>query len=159
MFSSVRKRIAGEPLVAVAILALAGAGMVTSSGCHGPSAADPPPPSGGRTYVLDFDTFAAEIDPILTANGCDNIACHGGGIRGTFELSPSADKDVAFDFDQAVLQVNGDAPAASPLLMKPLAEEAGGSAHAADPEQSGFMSTSDPDYEAILAWIESGEYQ
>jgi hypothetical protein len=150
----------GERFLAAVVFALAGTALAAMQGsCDGPSAADPPPPSGGRTYVLDFDTFAAEIDPILTANGCDNIACHGGGIRGTFELSPSADKDVAFDFDQAVLQVNGDAPAASPLLMKPLAEEAGGSAHAADPEQSGFMSTSDPDYEAILAWIESGEYQ
>jgi hypothetical protein len=124
--------------------------------CERASSTDPDPPSGGRSFVLDYDAFATVVDPILTANGCDNVTCHGGGIRGTFELSPAANKDVDMDFDQACMQVNGNDPAASPLLRKPLDEAAGGSAHAGG---SAFASTDDPDYQAILAWIEAGEYR
>jgi len=128
-------------------------------GCISSPSEDPPAPSGGQAFVLDFDVFATEIDSILTANGCDNLTCHGGGIRGTFELSPVNAKDIAMDFAQASLQVNGTDPASSTLLMKPLAEAAGGAAHAADPAQFGFTATSDPGYQAILAWIEAGEYR
>jgi hypothetical protein len=138
---------------------LFGCGSATAAavlaGCESPS--DPQPPSGGQVYVMDFDTFTVRIDPILTAHGCDHMACHGGGIRGTFELSPNTDKDVALDFTQASLQVNPANPAASPLLTKALAESAGGVAHAAPFDA--FASTSDPDYQAILAWIEAGEYR
>lgn len=126
-----------------------------SGGCD--TATDPEPPSGGQKYVLDYATFATQIDSILTAHGCDNIACHGGGIRGTFELSPSTNKDIALDFTQASLQVDPADPPASRLLRKPLAEAAGGIAHAAPSDA--FASTSDPDYQAILAWILAGEYQ
>jgi len=117
----------------------------------------PDPPTGGREYVLDYDVFAADIDTILTAHGCDNLSCHGGGIRGTFELSPAGDKNVGMDFVQAGYQVNADDPAASRLLMKPLDEAAGGTAHTA--QNGGWSSTSDSDYRAILAWIEAGVYR
>lgn len=100
--------------------------------------------------------FAAQIDTILTAKGCDNLNCHGGGIRGTFELSPVTDKNVRLDFDQSSLQVDGTDPAASTLLTKPLDPAAGGTAHGGG---SFFASTDDPDYQAILAWIRAGEYQ
>jgi hypothetical protein len=126
------------------------------NGCSGPTAG-PEPPSGGRAFVLDYNTFATVIDPILTAQGCDNVACHGGGIRGTFELSPNTQKNLSLDFSQASLQVTPTDFAASPLLMKPLAESAGGAAHAATPAQ--FASTDDPDYQAILSWIEAGVYR
>ena len=127
------------------------------SGCEMASIEDPDPPTGGREYILDYDVFAAEIDAILTAHGCDNLSCHGGGIRGTFELSPAGDKDVAMDFVQVGYQVDADDPAASRLLMKPLDEAGGGSAHTA--QSGGWPSTSDPDYRSILAWIETGVYR
>jgi hypothetical protein len=117
---------------------------------------DPPPPGGGSAYVLDYDVFVSDVDPILSAHGCDNLSCHGGGIRGTFELSPSDDKDVAMDFSQARLQVDGDVPEESPLLQKPLSEGAGGAAHAGT---APFDSVDDADYQTILAWIEAGEYR
>ena len=121
--------------------------------------ADPPPPGGGNTYVLDYDVFVADIDPILTARGCDDLSCHGGGIRGTFQLSPSADTDVNMDFAQSRLQVDGDVPGDSQLLAKPLAEGAGGLAHAGSTPLSTFDSVDDPDYQTILAWIAAGEYR
>jgi hypothetical protein len=125
-------------------------------GCEIASTESPEPPTGGREFVLDYNVFAAEIDTILTVHGCDNLSCHGGGIRGTFELSPAGDKDPGMDFVQAGYQVNAGDPAASRLLMKPLDEAAGGSAHTA--QSGGWTSTSDPDYQAILAWIEAGVY-
>lgn len=133
--------------------------LVLVTGCDMAPTPDPPPPSGGRAYVLDYEVFAAEIDTILTAHGCDNLSCHGGGIRGTFQLSPANDKDVDMDFTQVSLQVDAADPPASPVLAKPLAPEAGGVAHAADSGLFGFTSTGDPHYLAILAWIEAGEYQ
>lgn len=117
---------------------------------------DPAAPSGGQDYVLDYAVFATAVDSILTEKGCDNVSCHGGGIRGTFELSPNTDKDIDLDYEQASLQVNASDPEASPLLVKPLAESAGGVAHAG---QDFFLSTSDPDYQTILSWIEAGEYR
>jgi hypothetical protein len=130
--------------------------LATGSGCDRPSTTAPEAPGGGQTFVLDYGVFASQVDTILTARGCDNLSCHGGGIRGTFELSPVDDKDVAFDFAQARLQVNGTDPASSPLLMKPLAESAGGAAHGGG---TSFASTDDPDYQAVLAWIEAGEHR
>jgi len=131
---------------------------IVSVGCQGPSA-DPVVPSGGRQYVMDYTEFSTVVDPILTAHGCDNLSCHGGGIRGTFELSPANAKDVNLDFTQACLQVNPADPESSPLLAKPLSEAAGGSAHAGDSPSVSFPSTDDPDFQAILAWIQAGEYQ
>ncbi len=127
--------------------------------CRTPGTGDPTPPGGGRAYVLDYDAYVATVAPVLTARGCDTVACHGGGIRGTFALSPAADKDFTFDFDQAALQVDPADPAASPLLQKPLDEAAGGAAHAGSQAADGFAGTDDPDYQAILAWIEAGEYR
>ncbi len=129
------------------------------TGCKTADPVATKPPTGGREFVLDEASFAAVVNPILTARGCDNIACHGGGLRGTYELSPADDKNVAFDFLQSARQVDPEQPSQSSLLMKPLAPAAGGDVHTADPEVSGFLSTDDPDYQAILAWIEAGEYR
>jgi hypothetical protein len=130
---------------------------VFSHGCLSSPSEDPDPPSGGQKYVLDYGVFVSTIDSLLTDHGCDNLACHGGGIRGTFQLSPVDDKDVDLDFAQVILQVNGNDPAASPLLTKPLAEAAGGAVHT-DPTDA-FASTNDPNYQTILSWIKAGEFQ
>ena len=124
-------------------------------GCSSPTA-PPKPPSGGQTLVLSFSQFQQTIEPVLSRQGCDATGdCHGGGIRGTFQLSPPGAKDAQFDFDQASLQVYATNRAASPVLTAPLADSAGGTPHPYKP----FASTSDTDYQAILQWIQSGTMQ
>lgn len=137
---------------------LSGMAMMLA-GCGSADPTTPDPPTGGQAFVLDEAAFAMTVSPLLTSRGCDNTACHGGGLRGSFELSPSDDKNVAYDFLQVARQVNPESPEASSLLMKPLAPDAGGDVHTAEPQVSGFLSTADPDYQAILAWIEAGEYK
>jgi hypothetical protein len=121
-------------------------------GCSS-ATAPPPPPTGGQETTLSFAVFEQEIEPIIVEHGCDAEGdCHGGGIRGTLELSPPGAKDPRFDFDQVVLQVSVGDPVQSPILTEPLAEAAGGTPHSFKP----FATTSDPDYVAIRTWIMSG---
>lgn len=121
-------------------------------GCSSPTA-PPEPPGGGQTLLLDFTQFEQTVEPVLVAQGCDATGdCHGGGIRGSLQLSPPGAKDTRFDFDQVVLQVSASNRSASPILTEPLALAAGGTPHSVKP----FASTSDADYQAILAWIMAG---
>jgi len=123
---------------------------VAAGGCTSPSA-PPDPPSGGQEFVLDYQQFQQNVSPVLVQLGCNAMDCHGGGIRGTYELSPSA-SDPQFDFDQTSLQVNPYDKDQSMILSRPLA---GGAPHAYKP----FASTSDPGYQAIRAWILAGAFQ
>lgn len=118
--------------------------------------APPTPPGGGQELVLSYDEFVASVEPILTSQGCDAGGdCHGGGIRGSFELSPQDDKDPQFDFDQVVLQVSATSPPASLILTEPLELAAGGTPHGFKP----FLDTTNPDYQTMLQWILDGEVQ
>jgi hypothetical protein len=102
---------------------------------------------------LSFEQFEQTVEPILIAHGCDAAGdCHGGGIRGTLELSPPGAKDARFDFDQVVLQVSATAPQSSLILTEPLALAAGGTPHGVKP----FADTTDAGYQAILQWIRDG---
>jgi hypothetical protein len=124
-------------------------------GCTSPTA-PPAVPSGGQQLVMNFNQFASTVEPVLMAKGCDATAdCHGGGIRGTFQLSPPSAKDVHFDFDQASLQVWVAYRDSSPILRKPLALAAGGVPHSFKP----FATTADSGYLAIRAWVDSGVVQ
>lgn len=138
---------------------LLAAALLPLAGCRAANPVTPEPPGGGRAYVLDAAAFAATVAPVFTARGCDSVECHGGGIRGTFALSPAGAKNPDLDFAQASLQVTGDDPSASPLLRKPLLAAAGGAPHGGDADPGAFTSTDDPDYQAILDWIEAGEYR
>jgi hypothetical protein len=134
----------------LALLVLPGA----LDGCSSPT--QPAPPGGGQSVVYSYDEFAANVEPVLIRQGCDATGdCHGGGIRGTFALSPPGAKDTRYDFDQAVLQVSATSPASSPLLTQPLASSAGGTPHPYKP----FASTADSDYQAILQWVNDGVRQ
>jgi len=124
--------------------------------CDHSSPTNPEPPGVARRYVMNYDVFVNTVDPILSAQGCDNLNCHGGGNRGTFDLSPYNDKDPGFDYTQASLQVFPGDPVRSPLIMKALAEECGGATHGGG---AFFFSLDDPDYVAILTWIENGEFE
>ena len=141
-----RIRIRG-PVVLV-LLALPG----VLHGCSSPTA-PPAPPSGGQQLILSFDEFQQTVEPVLVRQGCDATGdCHGGGIRGSFQLSPPGAKDERFDFDQASLQVSATSRSSSPILTEPLALAAGGTPHGVKP----FASTSDPDYQSILQWVLDG---
>lgn len=115
--------------------------------------APPAPPGGGTALHLDYAEFAAAVEPILVRHGCDAEGdCHGGGIRGTLQLSPASAKNVRYDFDQVSLQVMSSDPDHSPILTKPLALAAGGSAHSVKP----FADTTDTEYLTIRAWVRAG---
>lgn len=133
---------------AVALVALA----IALPGCSSPTS-PPPPPGGGTVPTLSFEQFAATVEPVLQQHGCDAGGdCHGGGIRGSLQLSPPDAKDPQFDFDQVVLQVWAAHPDQSPILTEPLATAAGGTPHAIKP----FGSTADAGYVAIRDWILAG---
>ena len=144
MFERTRIRRAAAPL---ALLLSVAPGVV--QGCSTPTA-PPSPPGGGQTLTLSFTGFEQNVEPVLVRLGCDAGGdCHGGGIRGTLALSPPSAKDVRFDFDQVSLQVSAASPETSPILTEPLALGEGGTPHSVKP----FATTSDPDYQAIRAWI------
>lgn len=144
-------RRAGTPIFLSTLLAL---GALTGCGEDASSPTGPDVAGGGQERILDFETFRTAVAPVLHARGCSAAGdCHGGGLRGSFELSPASAPDTNFDFEQAVEQIDDLDPAASSLLRKPLAVEAGGDPHAF----VAFTSTDDDDYRTILAWIEAGE--
>ena len=141
----------GRQSAAVALMLLPLAGVV--HGCMSPTA-PPTAPAGGQTLLLDYDQFAATVEPVLMRNGCDADGdCHGGGIRGTLELSPATAKDVRYDFDQVCFQVTAAPRDSSLILRKPLALVAGGLPHAG---VKPFATTADSDYQAIRAWVQAG---
>jgi hypothetical protein len=138
-------------VVVLALLALWG-------GVHGCVSPTVPigPPGGGQHLALSFATFTSTVSPILERQGCDAGGdCHGGGIRGTLQLSPRGAKDLAFDFDQVSMQVYPTSRDLSPILTRPLALAAGGTPHPFKP----FASAADSDYIAIRAWIQAGVLQ
>src|SRR5215470_4708958 len=127
----------------------------TLASCSAPTS-PPPPPGGGSSLVLSFDRFQQTVEPVLVRHGCDATGdCHGGGIRGTLQLSPPGAKDVRFDFDQISQQVWVGNRDQSPVLTAPLALGAGGTPHPFKP----FASTTDSDYVAIRQWIDAGVVQ
>lgn len=135
-------------------LAVAALATLAWAGCSEPTPVEPP--TGGTRYVYSYEGFVQDVAPVLIHNGCDAGGdCHGGGLRGTLELSPRGSKDHRFDFAQVVQQVRGDRPVSSPLLTKPLSRSEGGDPHAVEP----FPSRDDPGYTAILRWIEAGVAQ
>jgi hypothetical protein len=121
-------------------------------GCASPTS-PPAPPGGGATLHLDYAAFASTVEPILTARGCDAGGdCHGGGIRGTLQLSPQSAKDTAFDFAQVSLQVTANHPDQSPILTRPLADAAGGTPHSV----KAWADTNDVEWRTIRAWVRAG---
>lgn len=121
-------------------------------GCVSP-AAPPAPPTGGLPVHLDYATFANAVEPILVAHGCDATGdCHGGGIRGTLQLSPPGAKSTTYDFEQVSLQVTPADPDRSPILTQPLALAAGGTPHSVKV----FADTNDAEYRTIRAWVRAG---
>lgn len=149
----------GLALLGLAAVGLPMLGLAMLGGCDTAAPTSPTPPGGGQQFVVDEAVYVATVAPVLTNKGCDNVACHGGGLRGSFQLSPADAKDYDYDFAQARLQLNPLDPEASNLLTKPLDPAAGGAVHTAPADPNGFLSKADPGYQAILAWITAGELQ
>lgn len=114
---------------------------------------------------LDPTTFAVTIQPILDARGCSQSRCHyrdkndpnsggpGGSLR-IFDCSGNSctPEEVLANHDSAAGMANITNPRSSKLLTKPLAQSAGGIQHLGGDI---FLSTADPDYAAILGWIQN----
>ncbi|MFI5370837.1 MAG: hypothetical protein ACHQ52_04695 [Candidatus Eisenbacteria bacterium] len=129
--------------------------MCPLAGCSAPTAV-PPPPGGGTRLVLNYREYANTVEPVLIRHGCDAEGdCHGGGIRGTLELSPASAVDTVYDFDQVVWQVSPVVAESSAILTRPLAYAAGGTPHPV----KYFATPADSDYQAILKWIKDGVRQ
>jgi hypothetical protein len=129
--------------------------VTTGAGCLSPSA-PPKPPAGGQRLVLDFPTYRDSVAPVISAHGCDADGdCHGGGIRGTLQLSPAGAKNLTYDFNQVVLQVYPTQRDSSPILLRPLANAAGGRPH----PYKAFATTDDPQFRTLRAWVQAGVLQ
>jgi len=126
-------------------------GSAALCGCR--AATQPTPASGGVPTTLDAVMFAEDVEPILQRRGCSDVACHGG--QGSGELMLSGGLNV----DADLLAVSGLTtpwdPHDSPLLLKPLAEEAGGYTHGGG---TIFASEADPDYQTMLRWLMTEEF-
>ena len=106
--------------------------------------------------MLSYPEYVQLVAPVVSRHGCDAEGdCHGGGIRGSLQLSPPGAKDTQYDFDQVTLQVWASNRDASPILTEPLALAAGGTPHSFKP----FASTTDSGYVSIRQWILDGVTQ
>ena len=90
-------------------------------------------------------SYATDVHPIWSARGCTN--CHGNA--GGLTLSGNA----AASFLEVIDLVDLGTPANSEILTKPLAPAQGGVNHNGG---TYFATTSDVDYQTILAWITQG---
>jgi YVTN family beta-propeller protein len=109
---------------------------------------------------LSFEFFKTKVQPIFLKSRAEHARCYGCHILSNriFHLEPLSpgsidwsDEQSRKNFQSALEVVNPDDPAASKLLLHPLAPEAGG-----DPFHSGgrqFASKDDPDWRAMAEWV------
>jgi hypothetical protein len=120
-----------------------------------------PRAAGGGSASLDFEFFKTRVQPILLAKRPGHarcVSCHAGSTAPAVlrlePLSPGSttwnDEESRKNFD-AVTRVVRAGNLKSPLLLHPLAEEAGG-----DFFHSGgkhFNSQNDPEWQTLKAWV------
>ena len=118
------------------------------------AAAPTPPPS------LNYDFFKAKVQPIFLAKRPGHarcVSCHGGTTAAVLLLQPLSAGSTTWNEEQsrknfeAVKRLVIPGNAQSPLLIHPLAEEAGG-----DFFHSGgkhFNSQNDPEWQTLKAWV------
>jgi YVTN family beta-propeller protein len=121
-----------------------------------PSAATQQPTSPPS---LDFEFFRTRVQPVFTTKRPGNarcVSCHAFGT--TMRLQPLAPGSATWNegesrknFDVVRARVVPGNPAASRLLLHPLAENAGG-----DPHHDGgkhWTSKDDPEWQTLAAWV------
>lgn len=123
------------------------------------------PGEQAATSELDHEVFKAAVQPILDNRNCSNAGCHirdkndpfsggpGGSLR-LFECTAEicTPEQLRGNHDSAAGMANLVNPADSRLLTKPLILSNGGIQHLGGDI---FLSTADPDYLALLSWIQS----
>ena len=119
----------------------------------------PASPSSASTS-LNYDFFKTKVQPIFLAKRTGHarcVACHGGPTAAVLVLQPLSPGSTTWNEEQSrknfdaakLLVVPGNLK--SPLLVHPLAEEAGG-----DFFHSGgkhFNSQNDPEWQTLKAWV------
>jgi hypothetical protein len=118
-------------------------------------------PAAGSAQSGDFELYKSTVEPIFlkhrpTHGRC--VTCHGSGGGGAFVLQPLASGSTAWTEEQskrnyAVVSqlVSPGKPTSSPLLMHPLAPDAGGDLFHSGGHQ--FASQDDPDWQVLAAWV------
>ena len=126
---------------------------------------EPAPGATQRFPLGDPVAFTTAVQPILAAR-CANPGCHGDSAR-PLELYaehqhrldpndvhrdlPLTDEELQLNYRRTCATLLGVVrPEAAPLLLKPLAEAAGGAGHAGGPV---FFSTDDPELQALWRWV------
>ena len=126
-----------------------------------PQPASQQPASPARSSVsLDYATFKDRVQPILTTARKGNArctACHsrGGGNSYLEGLSPGSttynEEQSRRNYERVVRLVVPGEPLKSPLLVNPLAEEAGGSHWHGGGKH--WHSQNDPEWQTLAAWV------
>jgi hypothetical protein len=110
--------------------------------------------------TLDFEIFRTHVLPILTTARKGNarcVACHsrGGGNSFLEPLSPGADvyteEQARRNFERIQRLVAPGEPLKSPLLLNPLAEEAGGSHWHGGGKH--WNSQDNPEWKTLASWV------
>jgi|SRR5271170_3352992 len=127
--------------------------MLLLAGLFAPQSGAPP----ATKPSLDYAFFRDRVQPIFLNKRPGHarcIACHEGGTPKLEALSPGAttwnEEQSRKNFDAWKVEVVVGKPLASPLLLHPLAKEAGG-----DPFHAGgkhFKSQNDPEWQTLAAW-------
>jgi hypothetical protein len=123
-------------------------------------AAQQPASAPAAAAALDFEVFKTRVQPILTTARKGNarcIACHsrGGGNSYLEGLSPGSttydDEQTRRNFERVRRLVVPGEPLKSPLLVNPLAEEAGGTHWHGGGKH--WHSQDDPEWQTLAAWV------
>ena len=124
------------------------------------AASQQPAPPARSSASLDYATFKDRVQPILTTARKGNArctACHsrGGGNSYLEGLSPGSttynEEQSRRNFERVVRLVVPGEPLKSPLLVNPLAEEAGGSHWHGGGKH--WHSQNDPEWQTLAAWV------
>jgi len=119
-----------------------------------------PQPQSAATPMLDYQFFKEKVQPVFLARRVGHarcVACHGGTTSQVLHLQPLSPGATSWNEEQsqknfeAAKKVVVPGNPKSPLLMHPLAEEAGG-----DFFHNGgkhFFSQSDPEWQALKDWV------
>lgn len=114
--------------------------------------------AGVGAQTLDFEFFETKVQPVFLARRPGHArcyACHSNGTPFRLQrLSPGAatwnEDQSRKNFQAASNMVNGGSPDASPLLIFPLAESAGGNHF--HPGGKHWDSKTDPEWKALSDW-------
>src|ERR1700704_3055598 len=109
--------------------------------------------------TLDFDTFKAKVQPLLTEKRPGHsrcITCHSTGtafrlIRLPKDREAYSEEESRKNFEAASRMVLPGVPLKSRLLIMPLAHEAGGTEF--HPGGKHWESQDDPEWKALADWV------